>query len=271
MKQTIFTKKGKKPGKTVAVFAGVHGNETVGITVLQHLVDTFEPDAGTLHLVLGNPRAIEAGVRFTETNLNRNFIKNNSPESYEAKRAQELMSLLDECDGLLDIHAYNEPDMQIPCFAICEESSFVAAQQLPVTAVLSGFDAMQKGGSHGYMANQEKIGIVVELGSVKNPERYTVVAETCVMNFLQYFNMTPCKQKQTYTQIFLEVAAVHHRSSKDFSLADIYASFDKVSQNQVLANEGGNTVLSPTEGRILFPRPKATKGSEAFWILREVS
>jgi len=38
--QSIFKKVGVRPGKTVAIFAGVHGNEKAGIMALEHLIKT---------------------------------------------------------------------------------------------------------------------------------------------------------------------------------------------------------------------------------------
>lgn len=271
MKNTIITKTATKPGKTVAIFGGVHGNEKIGVTLLTALQQSLVPSRGTIHLVYGNPRAIEQNVRFTETNLNRNFIREQQPTSYEAQRAQELMDLLDNCDALLDLHAYNEPDMQVPAFAICEAPAFAAVATLPVEVVLSGFTAIQRGGSNGYMEEQGKVGVVLELGSTQNPDRHAALAHACVQNFLQYFGVLPGALADVQTQEYLRVASVHRRNSETFAFAKDYASFDAVTTGEVIATDGALQLHAAQTGRLLFPRPNAPVGAEAFWFLESAA
>lgn len=270
MKQTIITKTAMKPGKTIAIFGGVHGNEKIGVMLIDKLIKSFEPHNGTVHFVYGNPRAIEQNMRFTETNLNRNFIKIQNPISYEEQRAQELMELLDTCDGLLDLHSYNEPDMQIPTFAICEKGSFPAVKQLPITSVLSGFNDVQKGSSNGYMEEHNKVGIVIELGSIMNPERYMDTAQACVMNFLQHFGVIKKDITDGQEQTFLEVANVHRRKNEAFKFKKKYVSFDTVKSGEVIATDGPLNLQAMSNGKILFPRYDSPIGAESFWILEEI-
>ncbi|MEK9177440.1 MAG: succinylglutamate desuccinylase/aspartoacylase family protein, partial [Patescibacteria group bacterium] len=102
-------KDGKAPGKTLAVFGGMHGNERVGVRAIEHLVSTLSVLRGTVHLVYANPPAIEKNVRLVDANLNRLFDRGIKGDTYEYARALELMDLLDSCDALLDIHSYNSP------------------------------------------------------------------------------------------------------------------------------------------------------------------
>jgi succinylglutamate desuccinylase len=84
--------------EAIIVSAGVHGNETAPIEVLNGLVsELIEGEwelACPVLLILGNPPAMVAGKRFMEVNLNRLFDGAHGRSEYqglaEAARAQEL-------------------------------------------------------------------------------------------------------------------------------------------------------------------------------------
>ena len=66
---------GNETGPVMVVFAGIHGNETAGIhaidSVASNLIDTKANLNGTLYSITGNMRALELGVRYVDTDLNR--------------------------------------------------------------------------------------------------------------------------------------------------------------------------------------------------------
>ncbi|WP_426416474.1 succinylglutamate desuccinylase [Aestuariirhabdus sp. LZHN29] len=85
---------------SLVLSAGVHGNETAPIELIERLLQQLFDGHLQLHvrllLILGNPPAMRCAERFVDTNLNRLF----NPEpldgsGYEHKRARQLMSHLD--------------------------------------------------------------------------------------------------------------------------------------------------------------------------------
>ena len=83
------------------ISAGVHGNETAPIEVLNQLVNqlvsgALQPACPAL-LILGNPQAMVTGKRFIDANLNRLFSgahrRDEVRETPEAGRAQQLEQL----------------------------------------------------------------------------------------------------------------------------------------------------------------------------------
>lgn len=83
------------------ISAGVHGNETAPIEVLNQLVSqlisgALQPACPAL-LILGNPQAMVTGKRFIDANLNRLFSGAHRRDEYcetpEAERAQQLEQL----------------------------------------------------------------------------------------------------------------------------------------------------------------------------------
>ncbi|MCL6416793.1 succinylglutamate desuccinylase [Aestuariirhabdus sp. Z084] len=80
--------------------AGIHGNETAPIELLDRLVNRLLGGelklCCRLLLILGNPPAMRQGQRFIDTNLNRLFSLQPAPgNSIEHRRAQTLMGHVD--------------------------------------------------------------------------------------------------------------------------------------------------------------------------------
>ncbi|MCG7198482.1 succinylglutamate desuccinylase [Marinobacter pelagius] len=90
--------------EALIISAGVHGNETAPIEVLNQLVNELFAGEWTLAcpllLILGNPPAMVAGERFIDVNMNRLFAGAHTRDEYrglpEAGRASELEQLCRE-------------------------------------------------------------------------------------------------------------------------------------------------------------------------------
>ena len=266
--KSIVTKKGKLPGKTVAIFAGIHGNETAGITILNNLISNLHVVRGTVHLVFGNPPAILKNIRYVESNLNRSFIKLNNSKTSEQKRATTLMKLLDSCDALLDLHAYRAgPNIAFP-FTICEPRCHKIIAKFNVPFSISNISSFQAGSTNGYMELKKKIGIVLELGAIEKPEDYIALGLDCALSFLSYFNnIKKVPTPRQYSTEYLKVIGVYRKNSKDFKFKKTYQSFDSLKAKEVIAVDGGLTVFTQTRARILFPSATDSVGVESFWLL----
>jgi hypothetical protein len=123
-------------GMRVTVAGGVHGNERIGVKVLDRLrlallgVAPLPHSLGvgqtafpvvargaSLTLVYGNPRAIRVGTRGSKPHrdLNRCFPVDvlardaSVGDTFEERRARELAPLLAASDLLLDLHSTNKP------------------------------------------------------------------------------------------------------------------------------------------------------------------
>ncbi|GBF95878.1 hypothetical protein Rsub_08469 [Raphidocelis subcapitata] len=105
----------------------VHGDEPCGVAAANRLLASGFFDAAAaapgcpwdeLRLVVGNPRALAAGKRFLDFNLNRAFGdemvalggaagggSSGAPPPYEAVRAAQLAPLIDAAGALIDIHS----------------------------------------------------------------------------------------------------------------------------------------------------------------------
>jgi succinylglutamate desuccinylase len=269
-KPKIYIKKGKKPGKRVAIFCGIHGNEKAGIVTVDYIRKNIEIERGELVLVYANPPAIEKNVRMINKNLNRNFIKKRKLETYEDYIADELMNILDSCHALLDLHSYRAKKDAKP-FLIVDRSYFDVVKNMDFEIIISGFSKIEKGATDGYMHNKNKIGICAELGSLYYPEEFVNLGIKTSLQFLKYFNLintdTTCtKQKQKRMEAYL----IYRKKHYDFSFIKNYNNFDRVKKSDIIAIENGGKIIAPFDGYIIFPNKTNNVGVEVFILTKSI-
>ncbi len=268
----VIMLQGKKSGPTVAIFAGVHGNERAGIMTLDYLINNLVVTRGIVYLVYANPRAIKQGVRYTEKNLNRCFLSTSSQgETYEEKRAVELMELLDTCDALLDLHSYNEPYGESTPFAICEKDCIEIVSNFDVPIVLTGIDQYEKGGSDGYMFNQGKIGICVELGAIEDPEKFVPLGIKTAYQFLNHFRLINelIADEDGSEQKILQVSGIYKKQNPDLRFTRELKTFDPLVKGEIICTDGDSVVRAREDSYVLFPRDDLPVGVEAFLTAKE--
>lgn len=266
--KSIYTYTGKKPGKTVAVFAGVHGNEKAGVLALQELLPSFEIDAGIVHFVFANPEAIQKNTRYIQHNLNRLFTRSVSGQSLEHKRAEELMDLLDSCDALLDLHESNS-EKTTP-FIICEGEALAYAKYFDFPIVSSGWNALEPGGADGYMFEQGKVGITLECGSVTNHTSNVVLAKKSVETFLKLFSLIKYSGAlPLFSQKHVIVNFVAKKMTDQFSFVKSFNDFDLLPIGEKFATDGTKEYFAKKGQYIIFPRDNKKIGEEAFLLASE--
>lgn len=266
MKNSIITLESNKPGPTVAIFGGVHGNEKVGMATLQYLQDNLVVSSGKVYLVYANLRAIKEGVRYTEKNLNRCFIREEVYDSsYEQRRACELMDLLDTCDALLDLHAYNQKNGESVPFVLCEEDGKDIVSQFDIPIVVTNIDAYEKGSTDGYMFNQGKIGICVELGSIEHPEKFVSFGIKAAYQFLQYFGITESVYAyDVVKQKHLKITELYKKQTNTFAFSKRFKTFDVFQEGECICCDGDKTIYADKRKYILFPQESNPVGVEAY-------
>lgn len=254
---------GAEAGPTLAIFAGLHGNETAGVLALQELIPKLKITKGKIFFAYANPPAIAANVRMVNKNMNRCFNDNNDGTEPEDIRARELMAVLDKSDALLDLHMFHDDD-GVP-FVICEGDAVTIARKFDVDIISTNWDAAEPGATDGYMFRHGKIGICIECGPISKAAEYKEFSIQTVYQFLKHFDMIDgdiafsTKPKRV-------VRANHavHKSSENFALAEGFHNFDKLTAGQTIAVDGEETYIAKNGEYIIFPRYNARVGEEAF-------
>lgn len=257
---SIIKKKGKLPGKTVAVFAGVHGNEKVGILTLQKIIKDIKVTAGTVYFVFANPPAIVKSKRIFNKNLNRLFNRDVNGNDPENRRANELMDLLDTCDALLDIHSYNSKTGDQ--FAISEKRGFPVLRKMDFPIIGAGFSKLGHG-TDGYMEKQGKVGICIECGTTNRYKKFLKLAEDSVYQFLYYFGCIENKvEYSSREQSYIRVKRMVYKKTSKFKFIKEFKDFEKLPTNRVFAFDGDVRLKASKNECILFPRPNVKVGEE---------
>jgi succinylglutamate desuccinylase len=259
----VVQKKSSQPGKTVAIFGGVHGNEGVGVEAVRWAVQNIELTRGTVFLVEANPPAIEANKRAIAKNLNRCFHSGNVGKEYEDRRARELMTILEQCDALLDIHASNNP--RATPFIICEDESFPLARTLDFPIVSTGWDNVEPGATDGYMLRAGKIGICVECGYVGDAVHNLPRAQDTIRRFLAHYGLVEeVMPVQHVRQRLIRVHEAAHKRHANTSFTKHFADFESLVAGEVFAHDGDIEYAGKANDCIIFPHADQPIGAEIF-------
>lgn len=270
MDKSIIKKVGILPGKTIAIFAGIHGNEKVGVHVIEKLYKELVVKSGTVFLVYANPPAIEADQRFIQKNINRLFSQDSvesEDDVYEDIRARELMKLLDGCNAVLDIHSYNsETGGQ---FAFCEPNGYDIIQKMDFPIVVSRNKPDPKLHSTtvmGYM-NKRGIGICLECGTSNRAEQFVDLAVKSSYQFLQYFgNIDMVVPYDNVSQQFIKNDRMLYKKNDVFRFVKDFKDFESLPANEPFAFDGNEPLIAGKNECIFFPRPNVPAGGEVCLI-----
>jgi succinylglutamate desuccinylase len=252
------------PGPTVALFAGTHGNERAGIYALEKLLPILTPTKGTIYIAFTNPPAIVANERMITKNMNRCFMANNQGDSYEDKRARELMNVLDDCDALLDLHMFYDKGKP---FAICEENALQVAKLFDVAIISTNWNQIEPGAADGYMFEQGKIGVCVECGPIPEADNYVDFATKTIYQFLQYFDMSPKKvEYSVLPKRYIVAKKAVYKTRDNFTLEPGFETFQKLNNGQLIAADAQKQFHAHKDECIIFPHYRARVGEEVYII-----
>ncbi|MBU0957809.1 MAG: succinylglutamate desuccinylase/aspartoacylase family protein [Nanoarchaeota archaeon] len=264
----VIEKKGIYPGKNVVVLAGVHGNESFGVRMLEKVIPNLKIVRGKVNFIFANLEAIKQDKRFVEYNLNRCFYKNQPVKivnTLEGKTAREIIPYLDEADLMLDVHASNNPESVE--FVICMPQSFEFANILPFEKVSWNWDEFEPGSTDYYMNLQKKVGICIECGYTKDKESEKR-GEKALMNFLinsgsinGYFIGL---KKQTYFKI-----VDLYKNKNVFKKFKDFDDFGKLNDKTLIGFDGDKKVYANEGDFLLFVKDSDNLGDECFLVARE--
>lgn len=265
----IYKKEGALPGKTVAIMAGVHGNEKAGIMALDYLNKNLQVARGCVYLIYANPVAIEKHVRYEHKNLNRNFYEKEHVETYEDILAENIMKVLDDCDALLDLHSYREPLGESIPFLIAEPGSAQIIKNMDFKIVVSGLNDLESGASDGYMNKLNKMGICAELGAIEEPEKFVDLGIETSYRFLEAMGLIEGDGKvEPREKLYMQATMIYKKKTNDFSFVKPFKTFEAITKGQILAHDGVEVIRAPYDGFIIFPRDFFPVGVEAFILAK---
>lgn len=246
----------------------IHGNEYGSLPGIVEFIQQLECGnityGGRLTILLGNPEATRADVRFLESDLNRMFLKN-PLQTHEANRARTLMPFMDRADLLIDFHQ-TILETQRP-FYICPFTDDV----LHWAKILSCSDAIidstpdekqeaKTRCADDYMYFQNKPALTIELskkGFNETAKRLTIHSCMCVVECIERMQegegLEDISNEHNEVRIYETIHREPYRS-RDYRLRPNILNFMPVEKGEILNRENSPEMISPCDGFLLFPK-----------------
>jgi predicted deacylase len=167
----------------VAVVGAVHGDEPCGARAIERFLATDPEVDRPAKLIVANERALERGVRYVETDLNRALPGDPDGDLYEERLAHDLATEVEGCLSL-GIHSTVSYDEAFANVAYLNDRKREIVAHLPVTGIVD-FTAVSDGRS------VELPGFVDIEAGYQGSESAVDNAYDCVVAFLRTTGVLP--------------------------------------------------------------------------------
>ena len=296
----IASIRGSRPGPTLIIVGGIHGNEPAGVLAAERVWRRLERRRVALHgeivLLRGNTRALEQRVRYIDADLNRQWTAENvrtaeskqggATEASEFLEQRELLALMKQAVSrargeiyFLDLHttsAHGKP------FATVGDTmrNRRFALTFPVTIVL-GLEEQIDGTLLEYVNNLGAITMGLEAGqheamsSVDNHEAVIWIATASTGNFrpedLPELDQSRSLLKQASGGMKLVEVRYRHVivPEDEFEMEPGFDNFQTVRRGDLLAQDRTGQLKASETGLILMPLYQKL-GNDGFFLVREV-
>lgn len=289
--------KGDKKGPTLIFMGGVHGNEPAGIFGLQRVLSELDSQKikGNIYGIAGNLWALQHGERYQEADLNRlwtqermsSLPQNGQPaihqdEAEQIEVNQIIQDILKKEEGpfyFFDMHTTSSET--IPFLTVNDSllnRNYTIQYPLPIILgieeyldgpilsyinelgyVAFGFEA----GQHDDMASIENCISFIYLsllftGSVKKED----------IDFHKYHDRL-AKTTGDYRHIYEIFFRYLIQENEDFKMLPGFYNFQRVAEDQHIANSNGRAIKAKNKGRIFMPLYQP-KGVDGFFAIKKI-
>lgn len=288
-----------RPGPTVLVLSGVHGNEPAGVVaaqrVLRQLQSAEMPVRGRVVALAGNLGALAEGRRFLVRDLNRGW----SAVAIEAlwrRRDEELTPEDREQRGLLrafeevertasgalvfvDLHTSSAMGAPFLCLAdTMDNRNLGLATGVPI---ILGIEETIDGASLEWFGERGVLAIAAEGGQHDHPQ--TVANhEALLWQVLVHVGIVRpdqidleahrerLRQATAGVPPIVEIVRRHAITAADrFVMEPGFENFSPVQKGDLLARDRNGEIRAPSDGRVLLPLYQAL-GDDGFFFARPV-
>lgn len=224
--------------KKTAVIGGTHGDEPMTAKAVEEfytdLTEEYKETEmnGEAKFVIANEKAIEEGVRFTETDLNRSYPGEIGSDVHEVSLAAEIMKELDDCDAILSIHSSRSAP---PEFAI---TSYIDNSVNRKTALYLPVNYLVDNGSlrEDTMDANLKNTVTIEAGH-QGSEETKSFAYNSIESFLGGHGVLPNKDVEgTETEVIKAVREIEKTHGEPHVYSE---NFSEVSAGDLIAEDDG--------------------------------
>lgn len=274
-------------GSDLLLSAGIHGNETAPIELLDELIRAIargdlKPRARVLFL-FGNPEAMRRGVRYVEEDVNRLFNGRHElrggPEALRACELERLaaafFSLPDRYRLHYDLHTAIRGS-RIEQFALYPYKEGRAHSRTELARLrAAGMSAvlLQSKPSIVFSAyTYDQLGaeaFTLELGKARpfgqNQQVNLAALRSCLEQLIEGSEPGTPSDLQGLQLFSVAREIIKRTDAFSFNLADDVENFSPLEQGCVIAEDAGDArwVVEEEGARIIFPNPKVAVGLRA--------
>ena len=291
--------KGSIESPTIVILAGIHGNEKAGVLATERVVQKIREDnilfEGNLYALLGNVNALEKGIRYETSDLNRIWHKGNIDSindgtiflDAEVKEQiqiyDKLKEILNENKGpfyFLDLHTTSSTT--VPFITISDSLNnrkFSSNFSIPIVL---GIEEYLDGPLLTYINEFGHVALGFEGGehhdelSIDKCEAFiwlSLVYSMCIKksNLLQFSKYKNELAEPSFKNVFFEIIYKYTiQKDEKFDMHLGFDNFELISKNQNLAQSNGKEIVAIEKGRIFMPLYQKL-GDDGFFILNKIS
>lgn len=301
LERVVGRRRGEKPGPTLVVVAGIHGNEPAGIRAARRVLSRLEAEAvglrGELVVFSGNLAALRLGRRFQARDLNRAWtdvrverLRAQAPEADDAedREQRELLDVIDAAIArargevyLIDLHTTSAAGHPFVLFGdTLRQRELARAFPLPI---ILGLEECVDGVLSEYMTRRGCITLAVEGGQHQDAESVDSL-EACITVALDATGIAHRQHLSTFARAqahlermrgglprVMEVLERHAIGPEDrFQMEPGFANLGKAREGQLLARDARGEIRADGDGVVMLPLYQG-QGEDGFFWGREVS
>ncbi len=288
-----------RPGPTLLVLAGIHGNEPAGVhaaqRVLERLQESESPIVGRLLVLAGNLGALAAAKRFHDRDLNRGWSgpaiaalwrRAETELSAEDREQRDLLrrfeQVLATATGpivFLDLHSSSAPGAPFLCLAdTIDNRRLGLATGVPI---ILGIEETIEGASLEWFAQRGIAALAAEGG--RHADASTVSNhEALLWCMLERLRMLPAggpdlsahraqlERAAVGVPSIVEIVQRHAITAEDhFRMEPGFVNFSPVEKRRLLATDRHGEIRAPHKGHVVLPLYQAL-GDDGFFLARRV-
>ncbi|KAA9000103.1 succinylglutamate desuccinylase [Affinibrenneria salicis] len=281
--------------QSLALSAGVHGNETAPIELLNNVLNDLlagrQPLAVRLLLALGNPAAMRLGKRYLHSDMNRMFGGRHqqfavSGETMRAQQLEQALTAFFAADAPqveryhYDLHTAIR-ESKLPRFGLLPYQQRPYGRPLLACLAAAGLDALvvhqAPGGTFSHFSSEhlQAASCTLELGKAwpfgHNDLNQFVAIDRALRSQLSGAPLPP-RDGEPLRLFRVACSLIKHSEAFRLHLAGDTANFTRFERGTLLCEQPGESYRVRHDSEwILFPNPGVAPGLRAGLMLIEIA
>ncbi len=212
----------------ILIVSGTHGNEINPIWAVEKFkklkkLNNKDRNTEKLKYILGNPEAVEKGLRYLDCDLNRSFNQkktNFNKDFYELKRAEYLLERYgidksESCQIIIDLHTTTASMGTSVVMYGRREKDFCLAAILQHKFGLPIYLHEKDKDQTGFFVEAWPCGLVIEIGSVAQNHYDSKIVENFI-TILEFFDNLNHELESSRIKLPQEINVFVHQYSIDY-------------------------------------------------------